>query len=168
MLQIHLLGRPYFLLDGETCSVAALPRTWSLLAYLLIHRSHPVKRETLAFTLWPDEPETSARANLRRHLHDLKHILPSTPAPSGCDWLVADARTIQWNPECDYRLDVAEFERLSGSAATLAEAADLYGGDFLESSYDDWLFYERERLRDLYLADLNQLTIKSRSEHDYV
>ena len=148
----------------EPHELATLPRTWPLWAYLLLHRSHPVKRETLAFTLWPDEPEASARANLRRHLHDLKRILPPPAGSSGPDWLLVDARTIQWNPECDYWLDVMEFERLSGSADTLAEAVALYEGDFLESSYDDWLFYERERLRDLYLADLSQLTMRSRAD----
>jgi len=144
-----------------------LPRTWSLWTYLLLHRSHPVERETLAFTLWPEEPEAAARANLRRHLHDLKRILPSPAGSSEPDWLLVDARTIQWNPDCDYWLDVIEFERLSGAADTLAEAVALYNGDFLESSYDDWLFYERERLRDLYLADLSQLTVRSRAERNY-
>ncbi len=167
MLHIHLLGRPHFLIDGEPAEFASLPRTWPLWAYLLLHSSHPVKRETLAFTLWPDEPEASARANLRRHLHDLKRILPAPDGSPGRDWLLIDARTIRWNPECDYRLDVIEFERLSGSGDTLAEAVALYKGDFLESSYDDWLFYERERLRDLYLADLSQLIVRSRAERDY-
>ncbi len=64
-------------------------------AYLLLHRAHPVKRETLAYTLWPDEPEAAARANLRRHLHDLKRILPPDSAEGEREWLLADAKTIQ-------------------------------------------------------------------------
>ncbi len=173
MLRIYLLGRPYFLLDETPVEFAALPKIWPLWAYLLMHSSLPVKRETVAFTLWPDSPEVLARANLRRHLHDLKRILPaeqsssSPTASSGGDWLLVTPRTIQWNPECAYWLDLEEFERLSQSPDTLAEAATLYRGDFLKNSYDDWLFYERERLRDLYLADLNQLTMRSRAERDY-
>ncbi|MEP6774676.1 MAG: AAA family ATPase, partial [Chloroflexota bacterium] len=173
MLRIYLLGRPHFLLDETPVEFAALPKIWPLWAYLLMHRSLPVNREALAFTLWPDSPEISGRANLRRHLHDLKRILPaeqssSSPTASSVgDWLLVTPRTIQWNPQCAYWLDLEEFERLSGSPDTLTEAAALYGGDFLENSYDDWLFYERERLRDLYLADLNQLTMRSRAERDY-
>jgi len=60
-------------------------------------------------------------------LHDLKRILPSPSAKAGRAWLLIDARTIQWNPESDYWLDVTEFERLSESANTLAEAVALVG-----------------------------------------
>ncbi len=164
MLRIHLLGPPHFLIDDKAAEVAALPRTWSLWAYLLLHKARPIERQTLAFALWPNGSEASARANLRRHLHDLKRILPPD---GGSVRLLVDSRTLQWNQECDYCLDVEEFERLSGGTDTLAEAVTVYGGDFLENSYDDWLFYERERLRDLYLADLSQLAMLSRSERDY-
>lgn len=46
---------------------SAPPKTLPLLAFLLLHSDQPVNRETLAFTLWPDETETNARANVRRH-----------------------------------------------------------------------------------------------------
>src|SRR3954453_19492885 len=125
MLKIHLLGRPHILVGNEPREVATLPRTWTMWAYLLLHRSHPVKRETLAYTLWPDEPEASARANLRRHLHDLKRILPLASAEGEREWLLIDPKTIQWNPQSDYWLDITEFERLSGSVDTLSEAVAL-------------------------------------------
>ena len=165
MLHVYLLGQPRVLYADEPVRLAGLPKTVPLWAYLLLHSAHPVERTTLAFTLWPDAPEPTARANLRRHLQDLRRLLPAPPA--GQDWLVVDTQTVAWNPAAPLWLDVAEFERLSDSAATLPEAIALYGGDLLETVYDDWLFHERERLRNRYLTGLDTLVRQSRDRRDY-
>jgi len=117
--------------------------------------------------LWPDRPETGARANLRRHLHDLRRALPAGAAQAG--WIVSDADTVQWNPAAEAWLDVAEFERASatGTPAGLAEAVALYRGDLFETLYDDWIFPERERLRNQYLSALNQLVAEHRARRDF-
>jgi len=132
---------------------------------LLLHPERVIQRQRLAFTLWPDVPEASARANLRRHLHHLKRALP--PPADGRPWLLTDAQTVRWNPEGDYWLDVAEFERLSANPATVAQAVELYKDDLLADQYDDWLFYYRERLRGLYFADLDHLIRHHRARRDY-
>src|SRR5207248_10110664 len=137
MLCIHLFGEPRCFLDGEPLKLSAPPKTMPLWAYLLLHRTHPVARETLALTLWPDEPESEVRANLRRHLHHLQRALP--PAPPNRPWLLSDAETLCWNPQADAWLDVAEFERLSADPARLPEAVELYTGDLLAHVYEDWL-----------------------------
>ena len=166
MLRIHLFGPLRLLVDDAPWKFAAPPKAAPLLAYLLLHRGEqPLAREALAFTLWPDDPEPGARANLRRHLHQLQRALP--PAPADRPWLISEATTIQWNPAADYWLDVAEFERLSQTEAATAEAAPLYTGDLLENVYDDWLFYERERLRDLYFAGLTSLVLQGRAARNY-
>lgn len=116
-------------------------------------------REQVAFALWPDEREPAARANLRRHLHQLLHTLPAAAVP----WLINTGRAVQWNPRADFWLDVAEFEQLSAQPATLAQAITLYRGDLLGNASEDWLFFERERLRDLYLSDLDELTAQHRA-----
>lgn len=165
MLRLHLLGQFRFFGDAQPLKFSAPPKTLPLLAFLLLHSDQPVVRETLAFTLWPDEPESNARANVRRHLYHLTRALP--PARDDAPWLILDAETAQWNPQADYWLDVAEFKRLS-QANRWAEAVALYTGDLLENVYDDWLFYPREQLRTLYFADLNQLILQCRAERDYV
>jgi predicted ATPase/DNA-binding SARP family transcriptional activator len=151
--------------DGQVLKFSARPRTSPLLAYLLLQRSRPVERKSLSFILWPDESEAAARVNLRRHLYQLQHALP--PAAAGLPWLLNESDTIQWNPAADFWLDIAEFERLSTSVETLAAAANLYRGDLLEDVYDDWLFYDRERLRSLYFTDLSQLIARRRTLRDY-
>ena len=167
VLRICLFGQPRFELDGQPLKLSALPKTLPLCSYLLLHRAQPVARDAVAFTLWPDRPETGARANLRRHLHDLRRVLPlgqSQPA-----WLLSDADTVQWNPAAPLWLDVTEFERASASPvpAHLAEAVTLYGGDLFETLYDDWIFPERERLRKQYLSALNRLVAEHRAQRDY-
>ena len=131
----------------------------------MLHRDRPVSREALAFTLWSDDSETDARANLRRHLHHLQRALP--PADPAQPWWIGDAESIQWNPAAEYWLDVAEFDQLSDDDATLSQAVALYSGDLLNSLYDDWLFYERERLRDRFFADLTRLIEINRAGADF-
>jgi DNA-binding SARP family transcriptional activator len=165
MLRIHLFGQLHVFDDDTLVRLRAPPKVVPLWAYLLLHRSVPVARDTLAAILWPDETEAHARANLRRHLYHLQRALP--PAPPDRPWLLSDAETIRWNPTVDSWLDVAEFERLSQADDCLADAVALYAGDLLEHVYDDWLFYEREHLRAMYHASLDRLILRCRSERAY-
>lgn len=93
----------------------------------------------------------------------------SSPSGEGGEreWLIANANTLTWQAQPDCWLDVAQFERLSANPDTLAAAVELYRGDLLTGVYDDWLFYDRERLRDLYFSDLERLAQASRTHRDY-
>ena len=167
MLFIRLFGQPRLTLDQQTLPFNAPPKTLPLLAYLLLHRSQPLERQQVAFTFWPDDAEPAARANLRRHLHWLGRLLPDTPANNAQPWLLSSPSTIQWNPLSEFWLDVAEFERGCADSNALEEAVSLYTGDLLETSYDDWIFFERERLREMYFAALNHLIIQQRCARQY-
>jgi DNA-binding SARP family transcriptional activator/tetratricopeptide (TPR) repeat protein len=164
-LRIYLLGQPRFVSAGEPYRFAAPPKALSLVAYLLVHRSVPLSREKLAFTLWEDDTEDGARANFRRHLHHIQKALPQ--APPDVPWIIADADAVQWNPASDYWLDVAEFDRLAKAPASRTEAVEQYGGDLLDTLYDEWLLPERDRLRNLFLATLAELLIEARGRRDF-
>jgi len=164
MLNVKLFGPPALTYQGRAVNFHAPPRTMPLLAYLLLQRAQPLDRQQVAFTLWPDDAESDARTNLRRHLHHLQQALP--PAQNH-PWLLVNPRTVQWNPAAEYQLDVAEFERLAGAPQTLAQAIPLYTGDLLETIYDDWVFFERERLSNLYFTSLGQLIYDHRTRRDY-
>ncbi len=163
MLHISLLGQPSLSLDAAPLRFTAPPKTLPLLAYLLLHRAGPVAREQVAFALWPDERENAARANLRRHLHHLARALPA----NDISWIIGAGRALHWNAQAAIWLDVAEFERFSARPETLPQAVALYGGDLLESLCEDWLFFERERLRELYVSAVDQLIAIHRSRRDY-
>ena len=163
-LCIYLFGKPRLLVDEQPFRFSAPPRTFPLLAYLLLQRERPSSRQQLAFTFWPDETEAEARANLRRHLHHLRHGLP--PETDGCPWLLLEDAAVQWNPLAPLWLDVEQMERLARCPGSLEEAVQLYSGDLLETVYDDWVFPRREELRELYHGCLNQLVGQRRSSRD--
>ncbi|PZR95809.1 MAG: hypothetical protein DLM69_11380, partial [Candidatus Chloroheliales bacterium] len=161
MLKIRLLGNFELEYEGRQLKLNAPPRAVSLLAWLLPHPSTQ-PREQLAAQLWPELPDEATRANLRRHLNHLTHALPpATDRP----WLIITRNTVQWNPAADCWLDVSAFER--ACAENDPAVTELYRGDLLTDVFDDWLLYERERLRNLYLAALERLARDALAQHRY-
>lgn len=166
MLRIHLFGPLHLEINDAPHRFAALPKTLPLLAYLLLNRMAPLPRSTVAFTLWPDLDEESARSNLRRHLYELRRALP--PASNDLPWVNVDSTTVQWNPAASCWLDVAAFEDACRTPDKLAEVIELYQGDLLPAVDEEWLIFERERLRTAFLTALAQLIEQRRSAGDYV
>ncbi|HEV3089487.1 MAG TPA: AAA family ATPase, partial [Candidatus Elarobacter sp.] len=163
-IRIALFGSLRILAGGQPIRLAAPPMTFPLLAFLLVHRERNVARETLAFTLWPEENESAAKANLRRHLHYLQRLLPAHD--EGVPWVLTDARTVRWNPDAPAEVDVAELERRIAAGAR-ADAVALYEGDLLEELDHEWILSERERLRALHLDNLSQLVAAARGERRF-
>lgn len=164
MLQIYLFGPLRLALDGKGLSFSGLPKVGPLFVHLLLNHKLPISRDSLAFLLWPDASEVEARANLRRHLYELRHLLP--PSPPDQPWIIATNSTVQWNPAGATWVDILEFQRLIAQKA-FREAIILYEGDFLSDLYEDWIIAERERLRELYFTALSQLIKLARQEGDH-
>ncbi|MDQ2664151.1 MAG: AAA family ATPase, partial [Candidatus Eremiobacteraeota bacterium] len=161
-LSIRLLGGLRLRYGELDVRFNAPAKTLALLGYLLVHRDEKISREALAFTLWPDDAENKARANLRRHNLLLQQTLPQEAA-----WTIADHRSIQWNAACACEIDIAEFERLSERPETAAEAVNLYAGDLLPDLYDDWILPQRELLRRMQSVNLERLTERYRHDRDF-
>ena len=77
MLEISLLGEQRVAMDGSIVVALRSPRAMALLAYLVLHRGAPQRREYLAGQFWPDSSDAQARTNLRRELHTLRAGLPN-------------------------------------------------------------------------------------------
>ena len=165
MLQINLFGPFRLRYQAQPLKFAALPKSLLLLVDLLLNRAKPIPRTTLAFTHWPDCSEAEARSNLRRHLYELRRVLPATDAAR--PWLLVDNNTVQWNPEADYWCDVVAFEEAGETLPALAEAVQLYTSDLLPELYEDWSFGVRERLRNRFFAMLGQLLTHAQRAGDY-
>jgi DNA-binding SARP family transcriptional activator/Tfp pilus assembly protein PilF len=162
VVRIHLFGRPHLTDDEAPLKFKAPARALSLLSYLFVHGATPLTRDAVAFALWPDDIESDARANLRRHLFYLTNdVLPA--APPKTPWILADKRTIGWNPAAPAWCDVRDFERLAADAGTAAAAVGLYRGDLLEGFEDEWLQAPRERLREQQVQLLLNLIDASRA-----
>jgi DNA-binding SARP family transcriptional activator len=154
LLVVRLFGERQLSFADQPLRFGAPVRALSLLAYLLLHREKELVRDSLAYTLWPDEREPDARANLRRHLYLLQNEV--LPRNAGVQWIVTDARTVHWNPKAPLWLDVAEFERLLAEPATAHAAAELYHGDLLAGIEDEWI----ERRREQYRAQFCELLLR--------
>ena len=170
-LQVKLLGEWSITYNDRVILGLNSTRSQALLAYLILHRHAPQPRQRLAFHLWVDSTETQARTNLRKELSYLRRNLPEADR-----FLLVEFKTLQWFPAAPFGADVVEFE----NALIAAEAADgetaqswlkqaiaLYKGDLLPDCEDEWIIPQRERLQQLYVGALTQLTEQLEAQQDY-
>jgi DNA-binding SARP family transcriptional activator len=175
-LKIHLLGGFDLFCGNEALPPPATLKARSLLAYLVTHRDRACPREGLADLFWSDRPGDKALRSLSTALWQIRRVLPPG------EYLISDARSVRFNSQSDYWLDVAAFERLLNwkqeespewvgesfdpalesvglplELLALRQAVALYRGGFLDGFYDDWCLEERYRLEGLYLEALQKL-----------
>jgi DNA-binding SARP family transcriptional activator/tetratricopeptide (TPR) repeat protein len=163
-LCIRLFGPLELAWGDESCAAPSSPKARSLLAYLILHRGRAVPRDRMAGIFWPERSDVRARRALSNALWQIRRAL----GPAG-DRLIAERDFVTFSLHPDDRLDVATFEKNvhAASLPKLSEAVALYRADFLEACYDDWALVERERLRELYLRVLEQLTTLHKQRGDY-
>ena len=155
-LRIHLFGPLQIRRHGRTLPLPASLIARSLLAYLLLHPQKQHARAALLGVFWPDMPEAEARRMLTQALWQIRRVVP--------ELVQADRATISLNKDTAVFVDVLAFQELLGPSqppettlTRLRQAVGLAQGELLEGFYDDWIFPERERLREQYLRALEQL-----------
>jgi DNA-binding SARP family transcriptional activator len=170
ILQIRLLGRVQLSHDNWLTEVKTTRVVQGLLAYLLLHRHRTHSREVLADLFWREQDQEKAYGCLNTTLWRLRHILEPNGISPGAYLLSNQMGEVGFNHESDYWLDVAILEEHinhtlaypyqtvdATKAEKLAKSLQVYRGDLLEGSYDDWALRERERIKDLYLHGLSYL-----------
>jgi predicted ATPase/DNA-binding SARP family transcriptional activator len=158
-VEIRLLGEPGIYV-GRTYQDIKLPaKSFEVLCMLALQAGQPTDRAKLAFTLWPDDSEECAKANLRRYLYLLRRAISRADESQ----LVATSGTIMWKPDGTVTIDVVEFLRLSEDPDSLERAVALYHGDLLANLYEEWLEEPRQRLRSCQLQNL--LALSNRHLH---
>jgi ABC-type oligopeptide transport system substrate-binding subunit/DNA-binding SARP family transcriptional activator len=155
-LEVCLLGTLDMCCDGHRLPKPPTLKSQSLLAYLVLHRDRPQNREHLAEIFWGDRPERKARRSLTTALWHIRRCLPEA------GYLLSEPQTVQFDPQADLWLDVDEFESQAAhdNLACLESAAALYGGDFIDGFYDDWIITVRYRLDTLFCDVLTRLMVK--------
>lgn len=150
--RVHLrtLGRVDLLgPDGAPArAVLAQPKRLALLLYLAAAVPRGFHRkDTLLALFWPESAEKRARQSLNRSVYYLRRWLDRHVLVSRGDGEVAVGNELLW-------CDVAAFEGAL-DAGRLAEALELYHGDFAPGFFVDglaeferWMESERARLRD--------------------
>lgn len=129
-------------------------------------------RVEVAGTLWPDRPETKAQASLRTVLWRLQR-LTSRPLVTGrpVHEVLADGRVVECDGQeslslattvaVDVRTFIATAQGVLNDGAGAPHGSPLPAlnitGELLPGWYEDWVLYERERLRQLQMHALEAL-----------
>src|SRR5262249_12315989 len=159
-ISLTFLGSFQVLRDGAPVTRFRGDKVRALLAYLATEAERPHERATLAALLWPDQGDELALRNLAQALVRLREALGVSD-----DLLHITRQALQWRGAAA-EVDVAEFARLARSTETadLAQAADLYGGEFLAGfglpdceAFEEWLLLTREQLAQQALTALHTL-----------
>ena len=149
-LELVLLGGFQARAAGQVVDVLGRKER-ALLTVLAMPPGEPRSREKLAGLLWSDRSDKQARDSLKQALVRLRKSFSSLyPLP-----IVTDRASVAHN-RTEVAVDVQDFQPLvaAGSPDGLARATDLYRGDLLEglavhdTAFEEWLLFERQRLRD--------------------
>jgi len=140
-------------------SVVVLPMAVQrLVAFVALH-DHPQRRTYVAGVLWADVPDERAAASLRSSLWRLNRL--------GHRLVDVTNTHLRLAPDVDVdvrrALELAHevLNQTDGGATEPIEA--ILDGELLPDWYDEWLVFERERLRQLGLQALEELASRQLS-----
>jgi DNA-binding SARP family transcriptional activator len=150
---ICLFNGPYVLDGGRRVEVPEGSKR--LLAYVALHGGNANRRQT-AGTLWPFGDDERAFGNLRSALWRLRC--------AGIEVLTADKRELSLQP--DTAVDICRFRDWAGrviDGTAKPEELSVFqvhpdATNLLPGWYDDWIIFERERIRQLLLHALEVLS----------
>jgi predicted ATPase/DNA-binding SARP family transcriptional activator len=189
-LSLSLLGPLQAMLGGQPISGFESNKVRALLAYLAVEADRPHARDELIGLLWPDQPDATARANLRQALANLRNVIGDRTAAT--PFLSTTSDSIQFHLTEHCSIDAAAFTELIAAchahahrrletcrtcAQRLQQAVELYRGDFLaqfvqsgSEAFEEWALIQRERLHREVLDALYALAEHHdrRSEYDQV
>jgi DNA-binding SARP family transcriptional activator len=152
-LQLMLLGGFGLLSSGDEVRVSR--NCQRLLAFMAL-ADRPRRRQYVAWSLWPEQPESRALGSLRTALWRL-------PRPT-CGLLFEESDyglRLAEDVEVDWRQSAHRAERvLAGEDEGDGQLVALLGNDLLPDWYEDWLLLEREQFRQLRLCTLETISTR--------
>ena len=163
MLRVRVVGGLALTADGEALQPPAGRPPRALLGWLATHPGRHA-RGRLAAELWPDFRDESARANLRTALSAVREALGAAAATA----LVADRRVVGLAGPPEVVIDVNEFDALLKAGRTAEAIAALGEGDVLPDLDFDWVFRERDRLRERVGGAMARLAAESEAAGDRI
>jgi DNA-binding SARP family transcriptional activator len=159
---LFLFGGPYVIVGRHRREI---PEGSKRLLVFVTLQGGRVSRRHAAGTLWPEGDDVRAAGNLRSSLWRLKG--------AGIDILQADRCTLKLDPTV--AVDVLELtawaDRIIEGHGQTADLQVIQLSpeviDLLPGWYDDWVIFERERLRQRVLHALESLSRRLVAEHRY-
>jgi DNA-binding SARP family transcriptional activator/tetratricopeptide (TPR) repeat protein len=151
-------------------------RVVGLLSFLIGEADSLHNRENLLTLIWPETEASLARNNFRVALHRIRQAFERI-APQK-KFIMTTTAAVQFNPDGDYRLDTNIFTKTitacqhaqnqsgyldEAQLVLLAEAVEIYKGDFLSNvylgseSFEEWLYAKRETFHQAAIWACNTL-----------
>lgn len=165
-LALYLLGDLRIKIDNEPVENIATEKTRALLVYLALESERPLHRDVLAEMFWPERPPGVGRASLRQAIGSLRSALGDRHAPS--PFIIPRRDSIRFNADENVWIDSVRIHDLLQTVwdhghqpgesclaceTSLAQALDLYKGDFLaefslpdSQAFGEWTAIQREAL----------------------
>lgn len=181
-LEICVLGNLTITLNKKTITSSMSNKAAALLCYLVLNKDKIFSRDKLSSIFWDSASTDTARYNLRYTLWSLRKVLDADKNQIPVILTYKDFCRI--NPEASIYVDVFEMEhhleesiQLEGPEliGALDRIKGIYKGEFLEGFYinkcpefNDWVFFERERLQRKHFEVLYRLTKLHKSTGNYL
>jgi len=141
----------------------------ALFAYLVCYKTG--LREKLMAIFWPDYEPIKSQNNLRTTVHYIRQALGAQ------DYIIYRDGRYAFVPLTPCIVDVDQFKHHLAEARKALDdvsairhystAVELYQGDYMEGFYYDWVLWEQEWLRYMYLDALEGLARISFRQEDY-
>lgn len=154
-------------------------RARDILCFIASRRHRRASKDTIIDTFWGEADFGSVEKNFHPTISHIRKALNSNQ-PLKQNFLLYRDGDYQLNPEFSYRIDTEEFDRLvaEGDAARRAReqdafvksyeaAAELYRGEFMQGSYDEWAEEQRSYYREQYLRLLEILAQTAQKAEDW-
>jgi DNA-binding SARP family transcriptional activator len=149
------------------------------LCFIASRRHRRASKDTIIDTFWGETDLDVVERNFHPTVSHIRKALNSNQ-PLKQNFLLYRDGDYQLNPEFSYRIDVEEFDRLVSEgenarrsrqfeACILAYegAAALYGGDFMQGSYEPWVEEQRTYYREQFLRLLEALAGVAQKMEDW-
>ncbi|HEY5901327.1 MAG TPA: tetratricopeptide repeat protein, partial [Anaerolineales bacterium] len=167
-LVIHAFGRAEVQVDGRTVTSSE----WSTqsvrdLFFYFLYKGGAVNKEQIAAALWPDDQDSQIlKQRFKTYIFRLRRATRR-------DVIIFDEEYYRFNYTLDYEYDVEAFETFLARARATRDraeqlqhfqrAVDLVQGPYLADIDLPWALGERERLEQIHLAALLEMSELQRS-----
>jgi DNA-binding SARP family transcriptional activator len=158
-VQVNLLRGFELMVEGASVEVPSGAQR--VVAYLAL-RERPQLRTSVASALWLDQTEQRASANLRTALWKMHGLRDRVISTRGSYLGIADQVDVDFADVVRGARGLIErppaSEEVPSPPAASVATLDLLSGDLLPDWDEDWILFERERLRQLRIHAIEALS----------
>lgn len=162
--RVQMLGEFSLTIDDVTITSKGqqAKKPWNILEYLVYYHNRDISSEELVGIIWPDDTNVNATNALKTLIFRTRKLLSPFKIPAQ-QIITQNRGSYCWNSEIGLSVDAFEFEKLCNSSQKpglstetrldiLAEALDLYKGDFLpKAAWEPWVIPVSSHYHDMFV-----------------